>query len=205
MGDELIICRMKKFRPRQLHVEDVLTWVVGFSTFGDLGSVFSIVNIVPDICLYVCKSSCQVQEDPAKKSSQKKRSRSGNVPLAPAVPRGQTRRFGAKVVTKEGKSWYKKHTEASYFSDACIDRDSLAREFPQILRRIRELGMEFVFAEQEECNLHMVRENVPITPTGINDILGTSEDTDPLVLTWLNIRPPYQAIRHMICGPQSMA
>ncbi|KAH0764858.1 hypothetical protein KY285_000729 [Solanum tuberosum] len=26
-------------------------------------------------------------------------------------------------------------------------RDSLAREFPQILRRIRELGMEFIFAE----------------------------------------------------------
>uniref|UniRef100_M1DB56 Uncharacterized protein n=1 Tax=Solanum tuberosum TaxID=4113 RepID=M1DB56_SOLTU len=63
--------------------------------------------------------------------------------------------------------------------------DNLAREFPQILRRIRELGMEFVFAEPEECNLHM--------------------DTDPLVLTGLNIRPLYQAIRHMLCGPQSMA
>ncbi|KAG5571568.1 hypothetical protein H5410_061334 [Solanum commersonii] len=93
-------------------------------------------------------------------------------------------------------------------------RDSLAREFPQILRRTRELGMEFIFAESEECNLHMVREfyanwapearshyvmvrgrNVPIT--GINNILGTPQDTDP--------SPPYQAICHMLCGPQSMA
>uniref|UniRef100_M1DMX9 Uncharacterized protein n=1 Tax=Solanum tuberosum TaxID=4113 RepID=M1DMX9_SOLTU len=36
--------------------------------------------------------------------------------------------------------------------------DNLAREFPQILRRIRELHMEFIFAEPGECNLHVVRE-----------------------------------------------
>uniref|UniRef100_M1DFU7 Putative plant transposon protein domain-containing protein n=1 Tax=Solanum tuberosum TaxID=4113 RepID=M1DFU7_SOLTU len=47
--------------------------------------------------------------------------------------------------------------------------------------------------------------NVPITPTCINDILGTPEDTDPLVLIGLNICPPYQAIRHILCGPQSIA
>ncbi|KAG5577163.1 hypothetical protein H5410_057297 [Solanum commersonii] len=111
-------------------------------------------------------------------SRQKKRTQSGNVPLAPPVRKGQTRR------TKEGKAWYKKHTEATYFSDVCIDRDRLSREFPHILRRIRELGMEFIFADPKECNLHMVWEfyanwepearshyvtvrgrNVPITPT----------------------------------------
>ncbi|KAH0698696.1 hypothetical protein KY284_012911 [Solanum tuberosum] len=43
-------------------------------------------------------------------------------------------------------------------------RDSLAREFPQILRQIRELGMEFIFTESTECNLHMVREI--FTPIG---------------------------------------
>ncbi|KAG5591344.1 hypothetical protein H5410_041858 [Solanum commersonii] len=91
-------------------------------------------------------------------SSHKKRARSGNVPLAPAVPKGQTRWYGVKAVTKEGKAWYKKNTEASYFSDVCINRDSMAHEFPQILRRIRELGMEFIFTESKECNLHMVRE-----------------------------------------------
>ncbi|KAG5590403.1 hypothetical protein H5410_040917 [Solanum commersonii] len=45
--------------------------------------------------------------------------------------------------------------EVSYFSDICIDRDNLEQEFPQILRRIKELRMEFIFAEMEECNLHM--------------------------------------------------
>uniref|UniRef100_M1D859 Putative plant transposon protein domain-containing protein n=1 Tax=Solanum tuberosum TaxID=4113 RepID=M1D859_SOLTU len=83
--------------------------------------------------------------------------------------------------------------------------------------------MEFIFAEPKECNLHMVREfyvnlalearshfvtvrgvNVPITPAGINDILDTLQDTDPLVLTGLNICPPYRAIRQTLCSPQSM-
>ncbi|KAG5570504.1 hypothetical protein H5410_060270 [Solanum commersonii] len=125
-------------------------------------------------------------------SSHRKRTRSGNVPLAPIIPKGQTRSrwFGVKAVTKEGNAWYKKHTYISYFSDVCIDRDSLACEFPQILMRIRELGIKFIFAEPEKCNLHMVREfyanwapkarshyvtvigrNVSITPTCINDIL----------------------------------
>ncbi|KAH0655763.1 hypothetical protein KY285_030645 [Solanum tuberosum] len=84
--------------------------------------------------------------------------------------------------------------------------------------------MEFIFADPKECNLHMVWEfyanwapearshyvtvrgrNVPITPTCINDIIGTPQDIDPLVLTGLIIRPSYQAIRHTMCGPQSMA
>ncbi|KAK4713833.1 hypothetical protein R3W88_019740 [Solanum pinnatisectum] len=155
-------------------------------------------------------------------SSHKKRARSGNVPFAPVIPKGQTRWFEVKVVSKKRKAWYKKHTEASYFSDVCIDRESLAREFPHILRWIRELGMEFIFTELAECNLHMVREfysncapegrshyvtvhgrNVPITTTGINDILafgglitkmcrvaGVSEE-------YLDYMPPlYPASRH---------
>ncbi|KAG5570907.1 hypothetical protein H5410_060673, partial [Solanum commersonii] len=64
--------------------------------------------------------------------SQRKRVRSGgNVPPAPTVPRAQTRQFRVKVVVKEGKIWWKKHTEARHFSNVCIDRDSLAREFPR--------------------------------------------------------------------------
>ncbi|KAG5631406.1 hypothetical protein H5410_003123 [Solanum commersonii] len=63
--------------------------------------------------------------------SQRKRVRSGgNVPPTPAVPRGQTRRFRVKIVVKEGKLWWKKHTKARYFSDVCIDKDNFAREFP---------------------------------------------------------------------------
>lgn len=115
------------------------------------------------------------------------------------------RRYGAKVVSKEGKIWYKKNTEASYFSDVFIDRDSLASKFSQISRRMRKLRMEFALAEPDECNLHMVGEfyanwatnarshfvsicggNVPITPTSINAILGTAKYTYPLVLTRMN-------------------
>ncbi|KAG5585360.1 hypothetical protein H5410_045794 [Solanum commersonii] len=51
-----------------------------------------------------------------------------------------------------------------------------------------------------------VRErNVPITPSSINEILAKPQDTDPLVLTGLNIRHPYRAIRHTLCGPQLMS
>uniref|UniRef100_M1DNK7 Putative plant transposon protein domain-containing protein n=1 Tax=Solanum tuberosum TaxID=4113 RepID=M1DNK7_SOLTU len=84
--------------------------------------------------------------------------------------------------------------------------DSLAREFPRILRRIQELNMEFIFAEPNECNLHMVQEfysnwvtdsrshfvkvrgiDVTLTPALINDIVGTSQDTDPLGLHYTDI------------------
>ncbi|KAG5575871.1 hypothetical protein H5410_056005, partial [Solanum commersonii] len=101
--------------------------------------------------------------------------------------------------------------------------DNFACEFPQILRRIRELHMEFIFAEGRECNLQMVREFyanwepdarshfmtvrgviVTITPAVLNDIMGTSPNAEPLVLTGLNVRPPYRAIRHTLCGPQAM-
>ncbi|KAK4733956.1 hypothetical protein R3W88_008217 [Solanum pinnatisectum] len=94
---------------------------------------------------------------------------------------------------------------------------------PQILRRIHELHMEFIFTESGDCNLHMVRKfyanwasdakshfvtvrgvNVTITPAVLNDIVGTSADADPLVLIGLNIRLPYRAIRHTLCCPQSM-
>ncbi|KAG5585512.1 hypothetical protein H5410_045946 [Solanum commersonii] len=99
-----------KFPVDSVQVEDVLPWVVGCLTFRDLGSVFFVVNIV------IMSSSRRSGKEVAT-SSQKKCSRSGNVPLAHVVSRGQTRRFGAKAITKEGEASYKKHTEASYFSD----------------------------------------------------------------------------------------
>lgn len=46
-----------------------------------------------------------------------------------------------------GRKEYEKHTETSYFFDVCIESDSLAREFPQSLTRMRELQMGFAFAE----------------------------------------------------------
>ncbi|KAG5610976.1 hypothetical protein H5410_022257 [Solanum commersonii] len=54
--------------------------------------------------------------------------------------------------------------------------------------------MEFIFAEP----------NVTLTPVVINDIVGMSQGTNPLVLTRLNICQSYRAIRHTLCGPHSM-
>ncbi|KAG5616293.1 hypothetical protein H5410_016117 [Solanum commersonii] len=49
--------------------------------------------------------------------------------LHSTVPCGQTHCFDLKAVTKKGKSWWRKHNAAKYFSDVCIDRDSLVRDF----------------------------------------------------------------------------
>ncbi|KAG5594521.1 hypothetical protein H5410_035753 [Solanum commersonii] len=76
----------------------------------------------------------------------------GNFLPAHTVPKGQTRQFGVKVVTKEGKAWWKKYTEASYFSDVCIDRDSLEREFPQILR----VCLVYALMTATELNIEVV-------------------------------------------------
>ncbi|KAK4718110.1 hypothetical protein R3W88_016448 [Solanum pinnatisectum] len=123
-------------------------------------------------------SSSHIPDKAVATSSQRKCVRSrGNVPPSPAVFKGQTRRFGVKVV--KGKAWWKKHIEATYFSDVCLDRDNLARDC-----------IWSYFAEPKECNLHMVcefytnwapdarshfvtmrRVNVPITLVGTNDIL----------------------------------
>ncbi|KAG5576062.1 hypothetical protein H5410_056196 [Solanum commersonii] len=169
--------------------------------------------------------SCQAPIDPGRKW-QPLSTRNGfevEVMYPPPLHYPRVRRFGVHAVTKKGKPWWKKHTETTYFSDACINRDSLAWEFPRILRQIQELHMEFIFVEPRECKLHMVREfyanwatksrshfvkvrglDVPLTPVVINDKVGTSQDTDALVLIGLNIRPPYRSIQHAICGPQSM-
>ncbi|KAK4723484.1 hypothetical protein R3W88_026263 [Solanum pinnatisectum] len=98
-------------------------------------------------------SSSQRPGEEVAKTSQKKRPRSGNVPLAPASPKGQIRRFGANVVTKEGKVWYKKHTKASYFSY----------------------------------------------------YIGYFDGLRPTCADRAEHTPPYQAIQHLLCGPQSMA
>ncbi|KAH0712429.1 hypothetical protein KY289_008388 [Solanum tuberosum] len=92
-------------------------------------------------------------------SSSRKRVRTGTtIPPAPAVPRGQTQRYGAKAVTSEGKKWYKSHTEAKYFSDVILDDVNLEREFPHIRRRLQELHMGFIFQDPSECNISVVRE-----------------------------------------------
>ncbi|KAG5615745.1 hypothetical protein H5410_015569 [Solanum commersonii] len=119
-------------------------------------------------------------------SSQRKRVRSGdNVPPAPAVPRGQIKRFRMKVG----------QLGAGVPTVTEVDQGVAYEVY--LCRAGRALAVRSHFVSVRGVN-------VTITPTGINGILGTPQDTDPLVLIGLNIRHPYRAIRHTMCGPQSM-
>jgi hypothetical protein len=162
-------------------------------------------------------------KEPAAPASRKRERGVHSIPPAPALPRGQTRRYGIKAVHPSGKNWYKRHAESRYLSDMPIDDERLGREYPAILRQLEERNMQFLFAAPKPCNLHMVREfyanyqtdkrthyitvrgvEVPLSPMAINEILGTPEG-DSTELTELNIQPPYQDIRHTLCGVHSTA
>ncbi|KAG5609519.1 hypothetical protein H5410_020800 [Solanum commersonii] len=45
---------------------------------------------------------------------------------------------------------------------------------------------------------------VPLTPTALNQLLGTT-DAPSNVLIGIDVSPPYQQIRHALCGAQSIA
>lgn len=80
------------------------------------------------------------------------------VPRALTVLRGQTRRYGSRWIEKVGKKLYNKHTESKYAPNEIIDRESLHREFPIMVRSIEELHMNFIFEQPTECNTHLIRE-----------------------------------------------
>ncbi|MCD9642327.1 hypothetical protein HAX54_029038 [Datura stramonium] len=48
--------------------------------------------------------------------------------------------------------------EAKYAPEHWIDEGRLAREFPSIKDKLRELGVGYIFAEIEECNFTLMRE-----------------------------------------------
>ncbi|KAG5605047.1 hypothetical protein H5410_026539 [Solanum commersonii] len=92
-------------------------------------------------------------------SRSRKRVRIGTtIPPTPTIPRGQTKHYGAKAITSEGKKWYKSHTKAKYFLDVILDDVHLEREFPHIMRRLQELNMGFIFQDPSECNSSVERE-----------------------------------------------
>uniref|UniRef100_M1DET2 Putative plant transposon protein domain-containing protein n=1 Tax=Solanum tuberosum TaxID=4113 RepID=M1DET2_SOLTU len=143
------------------------------------------------VCEVVLKNSTQRLGKTVVFSSRKRVRTGTTIPPAPAVPRGQTQRYGAKTVTSEGKKWYKSHTEVKYFSDVILDDVNLEREFPHIKRCLQELHMGFIFQDPSECNVSVVQEfyanwkpdarshivivrgmEVPLTPSAINQILG---------------------------------
>ncbi|KAG5610883.1 hypothetical protein H5410_022164 [Solanum commersonii] len=68
--------------------------------------------------------------------------------------------------------------EERYFFDVFIERDNLARDFPRIMRRIRELYMESIFAKPAECNLHVVKSSMQIGQQSLGRTLSSPEVSD---------------------------
>ncbi|MCD7470506.1 hypothetical protein HAX54_010431 [Datura stramonium] len=59
---------------------------------------------------------------------------------------------------EHGLKWFNSQKEANYASENWIYDGCLALEFPTISDTIRVLGLVYVFAELEECNLTLVKE-----------------------------------------------
>ncbi|MCD9638302.1 hypothetical protein HAX54_022177, partial [Datura stramonium] len=73
-------------------------------------------------------------------------------PKSLATKAPPTRRFGAKAVKEHGLKWFRSQKEAKYAPKNWIE-GHLALEFPTIHDTIHKLGLGYVFAEHEECNL----------------------------------------------------
>ncbi|MCD9645503.1 hypothetical protein HAX54_034495, partial [Datura stramonium] len=72
------------------------------------------------------------------------------VTVAPAI-------VGFKILVKVVEPYrltgFNTQTEAKYALEHWIDKGFLALGFPAIKDRVHELGLGFIFAEPEECNL----------------------------------------------------
>lgn len=131
--------------------------------------------------------------------------------------------YGEKAVERSGIDWYKSHPESKYFPDFPIDAEALNQVYPAIYERCLMYQLHFLFEQPWLYNLSIVREfyanmskeactrqvkvqgvTIDFSPLIINEIIGTpSEITD--TFDALVQHPPYQAIRHTLSGPQSIA
>ncbi|MCE3050313.1 hypothetical protein HAX54_046884 [Datura stramonium] len=68
-----------------------------------------------------------------------------------------SRRFGEREVEPHELSWFKTQKEVKYAPKNWIDEGCLTLEFPSIQDKVRELGLGYIFAKPEECNLTLVR------------------------------------------------
>ncbi|MCD9560159.1 hypothetical protein HAX54_018640, partial [Datura stramonium] len=67
-------------------------------------------------------------------------------------------RFGERAVEPHGLSWFNTQKEVKYAPENLIDEGRLTLELPTIRDKVRELGLDYIFAELEECNITLVRE-----------------------------------------------
>ncbi|MCE5165882.1 hypothetical protein HAX54_012838 [Datura stramonium] len=69
-----------------------------------------------------------------------------------------SKRFGAQTLEPHGFTWFNTQKEAKYAPKNWIDEGRIVLEFPTIRDKLYELGVGYIFAELDECNLTLVRE-----------------------------------------------
>ncbi|MCD9638390.1 hypothetical protein HAX54_022331, partial [Datura stramonium] len=68
------------------------------------------------------------------------------------------KQFGAQALEPHGLTWFNTQKEAKYAPENWIDESRLALEFPVVRDKLHKLGVGYIFAKLEECNLTLVRE-----------------------------------------------
>lgn len=133
------------------------------------------------------------------------------------------RRFGKQVVEEHGLDWYNTQLADKYMGDEYVNQQSLQEMFPTIYDGIYNLCLQYIFVDQGECNLTLVREfyanwntensqcnsqvvvrgkRVRVSTRAWNRFLGTPNCPNAEHLTMIE-HPPYRDIRHTLCGENS--
>jgi hypothetical protein len=120
--------------------------------------------------------------------------------------------------------WFESQKEAKYMGDEYVNEGRLQAEFPRIHEMVYNLGLQFIFEDQGECNLTLVREfyanwnteqsnsnkvevrgkTIRFTTRALNEFLG-SPHCDFAEYLDMKEQPPYRDIRHTLCGVNSVA
>ncbi|KAH0730166.1 hypothetical protein KY289_001354 [Solanum tuberosum] len=123
-----------------------------------------------------------------------------------------------------GEDWYECQQESKYLGDEYVDEGRLRQEFPHIHAQVHALGLQYVFVNQSEFNLSLVREfyanwnthrvelnqglirdsRVRFPVEALNEFLGTPNCDNSEFLAMIE-RPPYRNVRHTLCGVNSIA
>lgn len=114
---------------------------------------------------------------------------------------------------------YKNQHESKYLGDYYVDEERLGREFPNVDAKINTLGLQYLFVNQGDCNLSLLREfyvnwntypvkinrgfirdcGVQFSVEALNDFMGTPICDHADFLDMIE-RSPCCDIRHTLCG-----
>nr|XP_033514930.1 uncharacterized protein LOC117279486 [Nicotiana tomentosiformis] len=137
-------------------------------------------------------------------------------------PEGQ-REFGLKSIPQSAKDWYKLCRPRHIHFELAIHEQRLQAKYQSIWKGIHDLGLSYMFRNTVDINVNLFWEFytgfdpndpeqlVPIkgrliyfSATTICNFLG-APDVPQEPLDNFITRPTYQALRHTLCGANSMA